>query len=308
MREAGLFCTGDHRGVHSVVRGVGFRRWSLLRWLCSWSGSAKKPGFWLGDSDRALNLKKPGFGKARLLPGHCPAARDTARSRAFLHWGPPRRSQRRQGRWISPVVVAALALFVVWQREEARLLAWRFGPCSKPEEAGLRQSPASSRSRPAACATARSRAFLHWGPPRRSQRRQGRWISPVVVAALALFVVWQREEARLLAWRFGPCSEPEKAGLRQSPASSRSRPAARDMREAGLFCTGDHRGVHSVVRGVGFRRWSLLRWLCSWSGSAKKPGFWLGDSDRALNLKKPGFGGYSSLMRMLRNLRLLGSP
>ncbi len=34
------------------------------------TGSAKNPGFWLGDSERAWRRKKPGFGKARLLPGH----------------------------------------------------------------------------------------------------------------------------------------------------------------------------------------------------------------------------------------------
>ncbi len=78
------------------------------------SGSAKNPGFRPGDSEHASQPKKPGFGKARLLPGHARQQLPRAKPGFFSHPVPPRRFSIARGS------------VAVWQREESRLSAWRF--------------------------------------------------------------------------------------------------------------------------------------------------------------------------------------
>ncbi len=58
------------------------------------SGSAKNPGFRLGDSNHAPQPKKPGFGKARLLPGRARQHAATREAGLFSQPVPPRRCWR----------------------------------------------------------------------------------------------------------------------------------------------------------------------------------------------------------------------
>ena len=146
-REAGLFCSRYHRGVDGVgvawrLRGVSHRGW-IRRGLAA----RRIPAFGLAIRIVLRRRKKPGFGKARLLPGHARLA--AAMREAGLFCSGYHRGVRVGVAGDFAAFLIAGGSVAVWQREESRLSAWRFGACFATEKAGLRQSPASSRSCPA---------------------------------------------------------------------------------------------------------------------------------------------------------------
>ena len=192
-----------HRGVAGVAVRMGlFAAVLSLVWHCG-----RSPAFGLAIRS-VLWLEKAGLRQSPASSRSCPAAASCAKP-GFFEVGPTTAFVRRSG-----VAVVCLAV----RRSPAFGLAIRTVLWTGKSRASAK--PGFFPVVPGCERRARSRAFLKWVRPGRSLAACAASHIQAAVGAGGSFVVWQFEEARLLAWRFGPCCELEKAGLRrQSPTA-----------------------------------------------------------------------------------------